>query len=82
MINKASTSAGTQGGMKVAALPVSVLSTSSAPLGKGVPPPVPPNKPAMSALYKPLTAALKLGGVVGNSSSDNGIASISGDQQK
>ena len=70
--------------MKVAASPVSVLSASSAPLGKGVPPPVPPNKPAMSALYKPLTAALKLGGVsvVGNSSSDNGIASISGDQPK
>ena len=49
---------------------VSLTSSSSSLLGKGVPPPVPPNKPAMSALYKPLTAALKLGTGAGN---DNGV---------
>ena len=33
-----------------------------------MPPPIPPNKPAMSALYKPITTALKsIGGGGGNS---------------
>lgn len=45
----------------------------------GVPPPIPPNKPAMSALYKPLSAALKVDtGVVGAVSSAAGtIADLS-----
>ena len=35
-----------------------------------MPPPIPPNKPAMSALYKPITTALKsIGG--GGGSSDH-----------
>ena len=54
------------------------VTAPSITLGKGTPPPIPPNKPAMSALYKPLTAALKLGG----GATDNGVSTISGDQQK
>ena len=67
--------------------PPSVLTaTPSVTLGKGVPPPVPPNKPAMSSIYKPLTAALKLGPAgagagVTIGSNDNGVAAISAADQ-
>ena len=37
-----------------------------------MPPPIPPNKPAMSALYKPITTALKsIGGGGGGSGSND-----------
>ena len=52
-------------------------SSSTSPMGignkGGLPPPVPPNKPAMSSLYKPITTALKnIGGGGGGSSSGGG----------
>ena len=37
-----------------------------------MPPPIPPNKPAMSALYKPITTALKnIGGGGGTGGTDH-----------
>ena len=51
----------------------SASSSTSTSLGnKGMPPPIPPNKPAMSALYKPITTALKsIGGGGGAGGSDH-----------
>ena len=42
-----------------------------------MPPPIPPNKPAMSALYKPITTALKsIGG--GGGAGGNGHSQAAG----
>ena len=56
--------------------------SSSTALGnKGLPPPVPPNKPAMSALYKPITTALKSigGGGAGNNDHQQSAGMAVGD---
>ena len=63
-------------------LQASVSPSSSTAIGnKGLPPPVPPNKPAMSALYKPITTALKSigGGGAGNNDHQQNAGMTVGD---
>ena len=63
-------------------LQASVSPSSSTAIGnKGLPPPVPPNKPAMSALYKPITTALKSigGGGAGNNDHQQSAGMTVGD---